>query len=75
MVFYVGDKIEEWKNDLFVAALGSQFLLRLKIKDDKVVEEKRYFEELNERIRQVRNGPDGYLYFSTDSGKIYKVIK
>ncbi|MEE3079574.1 MAG: PQQ-dependent sugar dehydrogenase [Bdellovibrionota bacterium] len=75
MAFYVGDKIEEWRNDLFVAALGSQFLLRLKIKDDKVVEEKRYFEDLNERIRQVRNGPDGYLYFSTDSGKIFKVIK
>ncbi len=75
MVFYTGDKIKEWKNHLFIAALGSEFLMRAEIKNKKVVNEERLLEDLDERIRQVRNGADGFLYFSTDSGKIYKVSK
>lgn len=73
MNFYSGNKIAEWHNDLFLAALGSRHLRRLRVKDHKIMFQEKLYEELNERIRQVNTGKDGYLYFSTDSGKIYKI--
>ena len=75
MVFYTGDKIPEWKNNLFLANLGSTHLRRLVLKENKVVMQEVLFDKMDKRIRQVRNGKDGYLYFSTDNGAIYKVIK
>lgn len=74
MNFYTGDKIKEWKNNLFLACLSEEHLRRLILKDNKVVKEEALFKNLNERVRFVRTGPDGYLYFSTDSGKIFKVM-
>lgn len=74
MVFYRGDKIENWTGDLFLAALGERHLRRLVFKNNKIVKQEKHFEEANERIRQVRNSPDGYLYFSTDSGKVMRVV-
>lgn len=73
MVFYSGDKIKKWKNNLFLANLSGQHLRRLVLKNNKVISQEILFKNLNERIRQVRTGKDGYLYFSTDSGKIIKV--
>jgi glucose/arabinose dehydrogenase len=75
MVFYRGDKIKEWKNNLFLANLSSTHLRRLVLKNEEVVEEEPLFADMDERIRQVRNGPDGHLYFSTDSGKIFRVTR
>jgi glucose/arabinose dehydrogenase len=50
-------------------------LIRLELKDDKVVHEERLLGELKSRIRDVRQGPDGYLYVLTDEddGKLLKV--
>jgi glucose/arabinose dehydrogenase len=73
MTFYVGDKVKKWKGDLFLAALGTRHLRRLVLKNNVVIKEEILFEDLKQRIRQVKNSPDGYLYFSTDSGNIYKV--
>ncbi|MDH5580809.1 MAG: PQQ-dependent sugar dehydrogenase [Bdellovibrionales bacterium] len=73
MVFYRGDKIKGWKNNLFLANLSSTHLRRLVLEKNNVVEEESLFKDLKERVRQVRNSPDGYLYFSTDSGRIYKI--
>jgi glucose/arabinose dehydrogenase len=75
MTFYTGDKISKWKNNLFLANLSSKHLRRLVLKNNQVIEQEELFNSLDERIRQVRNGKDGYLYFSTDSGKIFKVTK
>ena len=75
MAFYSGNKIKEWSGDLFLANLSSKHLRRLVIRKQKVVKQEVLFNELEERIRHVRTGVDGYLYFSTDSGKIYKVTK
>lgn len=72
---YSGDKIPEWKGDLFLANLSSRHLRRVSIKKGKVIEQESLFNDLKERIRQVRTGPDGALYFSTDSGKIIQVLK
>lgn len=75
MAFYDSDRFKQWDHDLFVGALAAQTLIRLELKDDKVVHEERLLGELNSRIRDVRQGPDGYLYVLTDedSGKLLKV--
>ncbi|MCB0391927.1 MAG: PQQ-dependent sugar dehydrogenase, partial [Bdellovibrionales bacterium] len=75
MAFYQGDKVPEWKNNLFLANLSSRHLRRLKLQGTKIVEQNEYFKDLGERIRHVRSGLDGYLYFSTDSGKLFRVLK
>lgn len=73
MVFYRGDKIKAWKGNIFLAALGNKHLRRLVLEGNKVVQQEKLFESKDERIRHVRNSPDGYLYFSTDSGKIIRI--
>ena len=75
MVFYRGDKLKKWKGNLFLANLATLHLRRLVLKENKVVKQEALFENLNERIRQVRNAPDGFLYFSTDSGKIVRIFE
>lgn len=74
MAFYQGEKISQWKNSLFLANLSATHLRRLVIEKHKVVKQEILFADLDERIRHTRSGPDGYLYFSTDSGKIVKVL-
>lgn len=73
MAFYTGDKFPQWRGHLFLAALKSTHLHRLEFKESKVVSQEKLLENLGERIRMVRNGPDGFLYISTDSGKILKI--
>jgi len=68
MVFYTGDKFPQWKGNIFVGGLASQALVRLVLENGVVVKEERYLHELHERIRDVRQGDDGYLYLITDSG-------
>ena len=66
MAFYTGDKFPAWRGDLFVGALRDQMLVRLKLDGEKVVREERMLKNVLGRIRDVRNGPDGYLYLLTD---------
>lgn len=75
MAFYDSDKFKQWDHDIFIGALSAQVLIRLQLKDDKVVHEERLLGDLNARIRDVRQGPDGYLYVLTDEddGKLLKV--
>lgn len=73
--FYSGDKIPEWKNNLFIATLSGTHLHRLIIEGQKVVKQEELFPELEYRWRNVRSGPDGYLYFSTDEGKLGRILK
>lgn len=73
IAFYNSDKYPEWEGSLFVAALGSQHVRRLVIKDQKVIKEYEFFKELGQRIRDIKVSPAGDVYFSTDSGKLFKV--
>ncbi len=66
MAFYTGDKFPAWRGDLFIGALRDQMLVRLKLDGEKVVKEERMLKNTLGRIRDVRNGPDGYLYLLTD---------
>ena len=76
MLFYTGDKFPEWKNNVFVGGLASQALVRLVLENGAVTREERYLHELHERIRDVQQGPDGYIYVITDNtnGLILKVV-
>jgi glucose/arabinose dehydrogenase len=66
MAFYTGDKFPGWQGNLFIGALALQHLNRLTLDGDNVVGEERLLQDWNQRIRDVRNGPDGYLYILTD---------
>jgi glucose/arabinose dehydrogenase len=75
MAFYDSSTFKQWDHNIFIGALSSEDLIRLELKDDKVVHEERLLGDLKERIRDVRQGPDGYLYVLTDddNGKLLKV--
>lgn len=66
MAFYSAERFPEWRGDLFIGALAGQALIRLDLDGERVVHEERLLEELGARIRDVRQGPDGYLYVLTD---------
>jgi glucose/arabinose dehydrogenase len=72
---YTGDVFPQWQGNLFVAALAEKSVRRLVMKDGRVESQETMFTELEQRIREVRAGPDGYLYLLTDSdkGKILRV--
>jgi glucose/arabinose dehydrogenase len=74
--FYTGDRFPEWKGNLFVGALAGQALHRLVLDGEKVVGEEALLGDLGERIRDVRNGPDGVLWLLTDSpdGRILRLV-
>jgi glucose/arabinose dehydrogenase len=75
MAFYTADLFPNWKGSVFVGALAAQLLVRLELDGEKVGREERLLENLGERIRDVRQGPDGAIYLATDSGngKILRV--
>jgi glucose/arabinose dehydrogenase len=75
MMVYENDYYPEWSGDMFIANLSSQHLRRVRIRNGRVLEEEKLFENLRKRIRHVNYSPDGKIYFSTDSGEIYEVKK
>ena len=75
LAFYDGDRFNAWRHNAFIGALVTRELIRLQFDGDKVVHEERLLGELDKRIRDVRQGPDGYLYVLTDEedGGLYRV--
>jgi glucose/arabinose dehydrogenase len=74
--FYTGDRFPEWKGNLFVGALAGQALHRLVLDGERIVGEEKLLADLGERIRDVRNGPDGALWLLTDSpeGRVLRIV-
>jgi glucose/arabinose dehydrogenase len=62
MMFYSGDVFPMWKGDLFVGAMAGQHLVRLVLKGERVAAEEKLLVDLKQRIREVRQGPDGAVY-------------
>jgi glucose/arabinose dehydrogenase len=62
MAFYTGNLFPDWRGNLFVGAMAGQHLVRLVLDGERVVAEEKLLEELEQRIREVRQGPDGALY-------------
>jgi glucose/arabinose dehydrogenase len=75
MQFYTGDAFPAWRGSLFVGALVEKRLVRLVIKGDRVVGEEHLLTDRGQRVRDVRQGPDGALYVVTDErdGELWKV--
>ncbi len=67
--FYTGDKFPAWRNSIFVGALAGQLLARLETDGEKIIYEERLLKQLGDRIRDVKEGPDGYLYLLTDEDR------
>ena len=66
MTFYTGDVFPGWRGNVLVGALAHTHVARLVMDGDRVVDEEPMFREMSQRIRDVRQGPDGYLYLLTD---------
>lgn len=75
MAFYDAGRFPAWQHSLFIGALVDRCLIRLELDGDRIVHEERLLEDLDTRIRDVRQGPDGYLYLLTDEtdGKLLRL--
>jgi glucose/arabinose dehydrogenase len=76
LAFYTGDKFPEWQGNVFAGALAGQTLWRIVLDANRNVssrEEVAVVKALNKRIRDVRQGPDGWLYLLTDDGSIVRI--
>ena len=69
MAFYTGGDFPSWRDNMFLGALSGRVLIRLVLDGTEIVHEERLLEDFGERIRDVRQGPDGSLYLLTDSPK------
>ncbi|MGN6493837.1 MAG: PQQ-dependent sugar dehydrogenase [Agriterribacter sp.] len=74
MSFYKGNAIPEWENNLFIGGLSSMHIVRLVIKDNKVVGEEWLLGDKSERFRDVAYH-NGMLYTVTDNGNLYRISK
>ncbi len=77
LCWYTGSAIPEWQGHLFLGALAGQALWRVELNGTTVVKREELFKSLGERIRDVRQGPDGALYLLTDNsnGRVLRVAR
>jgi glucose/arabinose dehydrogenase len=73
IAFYTGSRFPQWKGHLFLGALAGEELRRLVIKDGKVTHQEVLFKG-GGRVRDVVNGPDGYIYLTFDGGRVARLV-
>jgi glucose/arabinose dehydrogenase len=75
MVLYTGDRFSRWKGNLFMGAMAGTHLRRVVLDGQRVVHEEQLLRNMHQRIRDVRQGPDGFLYLLTDSdyGQVLRI--
>jgi glucose/arabinose dehydrogenase len=74
LMLYHGEAFPEWQGSLFAGALKLRHLNRIPLSNEgEATGEQRLLEDLDERIRAVVEGPEGWIYFSTDSGRILRI--
>ena len=73
MTFLTSNKYKGWKNSLFIGSLKFEYLERLVIRNNKVVKREKILDKIG-RVRDVNQGPDGYLYVSVDGKGVVKII-
>lgn len=74
ITFYSGEQISEWRGDLFIATLRGNHIRRISLENQEVVNQEILFGGRDIRFRNIKEGPDGFLYFSTDDGKLGRII-
>ncbi|MDP3305286.1 MAG: PQQ-dependent sugar dehydrogenase [Erysipelotrichaceae bacterium] len=75
MAFYTSNVIPEWENNLFIGALRGSHIIRLMIRDNRVIGEERLLQDKGQRFRDIAMGLNGELYAITDSGILYRIGK
>lgn len=73
MIFYTGSGFPSWQGDVFIGALAGTALWHVQLSGDTEVVREAIFSELGERIRDVEQGPDDWIYLLTDSGKLIQI--
>ncbi|KAB5487023.1 MULTISPECIES: PQQ-dependent sugar dehydrogenase [Flagellimonas] len=73
LAFVTSDKYPDWKNSLLVGSLSFQYLERLEIKDNKVVYREKLLDGMG-RVRNVRQGPDGYIYVGIEGKGVFRLV-
>jgi len=75
LIMYSGDALSKWKGNLFSGALKLRHINRIILNSKgQAIREERLLETLDERIRALVQSPEGWIYFSTDSGKIFRIL-
>ncbi len=75
MTFLDSNVYPKWKGNLFIGSLSFEYLERIELLDDQVIYQERLLKDLNSRVRDVKVGPDGYLYVSLEGpGRIIKLL-
>ena len=69
MAFYTGDRFPQWKGDLFLGGLSGQYLQRVGLNERGIAGREPIIPDMRLRIRDVRQGPDGFLYLAIDAPK------
>ena len=73
MAFDYSEKYPDWKGNLLIGSLKFQYLERLVIKENKVTYREKIMADIG-RVRNVKVGPDGYIYVAVEGKGIYKII-
>ena len=73
--FYTGDAFPEWRDNLFIGSLKDRMLVRLTLDGERVTGEEHLLTDRKQRVRDVRQGPDGALYVVTDekNGELWRI--
>jgi glucose/arabinose dehydrogenase len=73
--FYTGDAFPAWRGNLFIGSMKDKMLVRLVLANDRVTGEEHLLKDRGQRVRDVRQGPDGALYLVTDEtdGELWRV--
>ena len=76
MIVYTGDKYPGWRGNILIGSMQPGALVRLTMSNGAVASEERYLGDLRERIRDVQQGPDGFVYVITDNsdGRLLRVV-
>jgi glucose/arabinose dehydrogenase len=76
MIVYTGDRYPGWKGSFLIGSMQPGALVRLTLTNGVVTGEERYLHDMRERVRDVQQGPDGYVYLITDSsdGRLLRVL-
>jgi glucose/arabinose dehydrogenase len=75
MIFYTGELFSGWRDSILIGSLTPGLLVRLVMKNGQLAQEERYLGDVRERIRDVRQAPDGSVFLLTDarSGQILRI--